>query len=343
MNYLRIESKGFAGYTGYLGQIEFKDGVSVDPVPEVFANRLAASMQMMNVDADGNEIGPAGVAHKLVAESANRAPVANRLDRQSNSDRRDEELRDHLRAQKPPVDHFYTGEELEKVVEKDGIKGLRDIGDRWNVRDRSIPGLIQQIIGAQTQFIKKRDLRLQQLSERQAAAMQEAEQRKIDEAAKKAAEEAEAEKLASVLSGHEDLAEVYTAGSVVIPAAVIIDNAWKASNLSLTGWNNLDAGKRQGFILTEIERLDSFYGEKLQAATVDVLKEKEEAPADFLLGSSVLAATYEIAGETVQLGDIVASAFTLFGGTIDEWNALQEDQREDLLRLELDRRLAAVE
>lgn len=60
-----------------------------------------------------------------------------------------------------------------------------------------------------------------------------------------------------------------------------------------------------------------------------------------LLGSSVLAATYDIGGKTVQLGDIVRGAFATFGGTADAWNALAEEAREDLLRLELDRLLAA--
>lgn len=65
-------------------------------------------------------------------------------------------------------------------------------------------------------------------------------------------------------------------------------------------------------------------------------------PLPMLYGSSVLASTYEIAGQTVQLGDIVAAAHELSGKTVVEWNDLPDDEREALLRLELDRLLAAV-
>ncbi|PYE89588.1 hypothetical protein [Phyllobacterium leguminum] len=61
-----------------------------------------------------------------------------------------------------------------------------------------------------------------------------------------------------------------------------------------------------------------------------------------LIGSSVLASTYEIAGKTVQLGDIVAATHELSGKTVAEWNELPDDEREALLRLEFDRLLTQV-
>jgi hypothetical protein len=63
---------------------------------------------------------------------------------------------------------------------------------------------------------------------------------------------------------------------------------------------------------------------------------------EMLIGSSVLASTYEIAGRTVQLGDIVAAAHKLSGMTVGEWNDQPDDNREALLRGELDRLLAEV-
>ncbi len=67
---------------------------------------------------------------------------------------------------------------------------------------------------------------------------------------------------------------------------------------------------------------------------------EEEPP--LLLGSSLLAATFEIGGAVVQLGDIVASAHAAKGCTPDEWNVLPDAERELLLQAELDRRLSAA-
>lgn len=71
------------------------------------------------------------------------------------------------------------------------------------------------------------------------------------------------------------------------------------------------------------------------------LPEKDESD-DMLIGSNVLASTYEIAGKTVTLGDIVAAAHKLSGMTVEEWNALPEDDRDALIRLRLDGLLAQV-
>lgn len=71
------------------------------------------------------------------------------------------------------------------------------------------------------------------------------------------------------------------------------------------------------------------------------LPERDE-PIAMLNGSNILASTYEIAGKTVTLGEIVAAAHKLSGMTVEEWNALADDAREDLLRAEFDRLLAEV-
>jgi hypothetical protein len=64
--------------------------------------------------------------------------------------------------------------------------------------------------------------------------------------------------------------------------------------------------------------------------------------SDTLIGSDAFASTYEIAGETVSLGALVAAAHVLSEKTVEEWNALPVDDRDALIRLQLDRLLAQV-
>lgn len=279
MKHLKIVSAGWAGYTGYLGIVEFKDGVSVDPVPRNIADRLTGLVQFVEIDAEGNEE-TTGISHRLVQESAARVPVLENLDRQSEADRVQEDKLEAMRAEKPPVERFYTGQQLEEVASEKGMKGLRVIGDAWGVKHRSIPELIRLILQAQNEFLTKRNKRMQELSERAAAAQKEAEEEVRRKLAAEKAKQAEIDRAAGSLAGHPDLVDVYMAGDKVIPAAVIIQKAWEESRMTVTGWNALDDYKRGEFILAEIERLEAVHGVQLVAQTVkDAEPTADDEPA----------------------------------------------------------------
>jgi len=62
----------------------------------------------------------------------------------------------------------------------------------------------------------------------------------------------------------------------------------------------------------------------------------ESVNARVLHGSNVHQATYEIGGQTYQLGDIVSKAFQASGLTAEEWNALEADDREAKIDIALD-------
>lgn len=53
--------------------------------------------------------------------------------------------------------------------------------------------------------------------------------------------------------------------------------------------------------------------------------------ATALYGSSSLPAVFDIGGKQVPLGDVVRKAFEATGLTVDEWNALQADDRDSLI------------
>lgn len=175
MKHLKITSAGFEAYTGNLGGIDFIDGVSTFPVPRLFANRLTSAMQMVELDDDGNEV-EAGVAARLVSEAGNRAPVLELLERQTEA----EKLAENLEAIKNPKNEkdlpVHTRAELETILGTSGIKGLRTIGDDWNVKHKSAVVLLDLILKAQQNAIEVRQARIAAAVE-----MAEAEAKQADE------------------------------------------------------------------------------------------------------------------------------------------------------------------
>ncbi|WP_091444138.1 hypothetical protein [Ancylobacter rudongensis] len=159
MKHLKIVDGAWAGYTGILGRFEFVEGVSVLKLHRCDRDLLASVANFVELEDDGGET-PAGVTHRLATEAQLRAPVAAPLARQTETDKKAEAIMAAAAANKAPTE-FHTKPELEAVADKSGIKGLRAIGDKWNVKSRSIPILIEMILDAQAKFILKRDQRMQ--------------------------------------------------------------------------------------------------------------------------------------------------------------------------------------
>lgn len=255
MNYLKIVSKGWAGYTGQLNIITFRNGVSLEPVPDRIADRIAGSVSVVACDENGVEIeGDArvGIQHRLVTESSKRAELTKPLSRQSEDDKTMESKLDAAAVLKAPVEEAYTREDLEKVADESGIKGLRVIGDKWRVKGRSIPELINDILTAQSTFIAKRNALLEQTGGPSRKHTLQAE----EEAAPEAAEEE-----ALVAAAFDGIADSYRgANDFVISGAALVLSALKNSGKSLTGWNALEDKDRKTLIQEEIKALETVYG-----------------------------------------------------------------------------------
>lgn len=157
MKRLKLSGSQWAGYTGTIGTVDFKDGISVYPVPRNIADRLSAAIRMVEVDDDDNEVGPAGIASRLIRDAAMRAPITPTLARQTESERKTEDLRETLKAQRSPAETFYTLDELQAIADKDGIKGLRKVAEPWGVKGKAIPAIIKMIMDAQNSFVASRD------------------------------------------------------------------------------------------------------------------------------------------------------------------------------------------
>jgi hypothetical protein len=149
---LRIVEKGFETYTGELSVYMFENGVSVETIPRVERDRIAATMACVEVDEGGREKG-AGVAERLVSESKARAPEPEQTERQSEDEKSKEEREVAAKATISTVT-FYSEDELDAVIAEGGIHALREVAKQWNLKGRSIPQLRDDVLNAQKTFLE---------------------------------------------------------------------------------------------------------------------------------------------------------------------------------------------
>lgn len=160
---VKIIEKGYAGFTGHLGRIDFEDSVSVGEIDMREALMLGGYVRLVEVDEAGNELGPVSHAAELARTRNLSTSVVIPLDRgdpnEPSPDAAEQNGQKVETAPDPmPVPELtpeeaarvWTRDELEAVADKDGIKGLRDIATPMGVRNTSIPGLIDEILAAQT-------------------------------------------------------------------------------------------------------------------------------------------------------------------------------------------------
>lgn len=91
--------------------------------------------------------------------------------------------------------------------------------------------------------------------------------------------------------------------------------------------------------VTEAEARSLLHRGKAVLVTGSDLPAQEAAPVvqppapaiPCLLGSSILPSVLNIGGQDVQLGAVVGAAQEASGLTVEEWNALDQEDREDLL------------
>jgi hypothetical protein len=153
MRKLKIVSPGFHNYTGVFGMTEFKDGVSVHYVDPRTADRLAAGLKMEWIDDEG-QAEAAGPSQTLVNRGLFVGEVQ-KLERATEEALIEERLRLAEKSGVSVVNTFYTREQLEGIVDGEGLPGLREVAAPWGVKGRAIPDLIERILEAQTKHAEK--------------------------------------------------------------------------------------------------------------------------------------------------------------------------------------------
>ena len=138
---IKIVEGGWEGFSGNLGMVDFENGVSVRDVTQAEANVISASIRVVNVD-DDSSVGALG----LDADAQNRPCVTRNLQTLEEILAQGENPNAEQPVQAAPSKQ-YTKEELEAIADKEGIAGLRKIGNDLDVRGTSIASLIEGILG----------------------------------------------------------------------------------------------------------------------------------------------------------------------------------------------------
>lgn len=138
---IKITEPGMITYNDWYGGYKFTNGLSDDPVIYADQIRIGSFIRIEAVD-DGKQAG-AGVQdvnHKSVA-----ANVVVPLAESTPNTIAPESIGDRVNA----LLSSYTRESLEAIADKEGIAGLRAIGERYGVKGRGIGELIAEILAAQ--------------------------------------------------------------------------------------------------------------------------------------------------------------------------------------------------
>lgn len=153
--------KGWAGFSGEFGTVEFVDGFTAYPVPPMIADRLSACMQMEEYDSipdkndENSEVGkPAGIANRLIGGATLAPPKEDKTLKVSEEELKEEKNRKRLDAGNPNVKRFYSQDELLHIADKAGVKGLRVVAEPWNIKGKAMEALINDIVAAQDEFQK---------------------------------------------------------------------------------------------------------------------------------------------------------------------------------------------
>jgi hypothetical protein len=136
---VRIVEKGWAGYTGMLGSVEFKDGISVEAPNSKELSQIGSIVRIETCDSDEQ----AGAAAVLQNSLHTPAPSNVTLPKpQANDDQVGAQSESQPAAKR-------TREQLEQIADAKGIAGLREIADPMGVKGRGIAELIAEILAAQ--------------------------------------------------------------------------------------------------------------------------------------------------------------------------------------------------
>ena len=139
---LRLTQAGFESYTGQMGVVMFKDGLSESDVLPIDAIRIAAAIGAEWEDGSAANVGdmylnnmhtPAyvGMAEKPVEEVVVEAKT------------------EETKTETPKPAATFTQEQLAQIADEKGITGLREVAEPLGVKGTSIVGLMEAIMKAQ--------------------------------------------------------------------------------------------------------------------------------------------------------------------------------------------------
>lgn len=146
---IKITEPGWQGFSDVLSGVPFDKGVSAREVSRPEADAISAVIRVQIVDGGEDDC---GVAERLVRGNTTRAEVAEQAKRAEQAEldaEREKRKKAAEEKAKELAGQLYTAEQLEAIADEKGITGLREIAKPLGVSDRSIAGLIREILKAQ--------------------------------------------------------------------------------------------------------------------------------------------------------------------------------------------------
>jgi hypothetical protein len=137
---LRLTQAGFENYTGQMGVVMFKDGLSEGDVLPIDAIRISAA-----IGADWEDGTAANVGDMYLNNMDAPAHIGGGVIRESDEVEQVEEGA----ATQVVAGTVYSKDDLAKIADADGIAGLRAIAEPMGVKGTSIVGLIEAILKKQ--------------------------------------------------------------------------------------------------------------------------------------------------------------------------------------------------
>lgn len=175
---IKLVEPGFENMTGVLGEIEFKDGVSIGDVSPMHMNRIGSAMRVERLDG-----GIVTEAERYTASKMKSAPMLEAMEHgviapevkseDADIDVEDEDdveeedgvdveedadidVEDDVEEEDGVEDEgegavatTVSRADLEAIADEKGIAGLREVANKMNVKSKSIPDLIEKIMAAQ--------------------------------------------------------------------------------------------------------------------------------------------------------------------------------------------------
>lgn len=129
-------------FCGTHGRHEYVEGRSVNKLQLREAMRIGATLEA--TDDDGVQL--TGSNFELLAEKHTSAPVVEVKVELPSQPKFEPQPEPELLVMKTA----YTREQLESIADKRGLAGLREISDPLNLKGRSIPDLVKEILAEQT-------------------------------------------------------------------------------------------------------------------------------------------------------------------------------------------------
>lgn len=141
---IKLIDAGYEKFSGHFGTVLFEDGVSVNDVSDEQARFFASILGVRCVDDESDPGSNAQFQRALRMEAQSVT-----YQTQAEADAQEKAL-NPVEEKVAEATSAHTREALEAIADKGGIKALREIGDKLDVRGSDIKKLINAILNAES-------------------------------------------------------------------------------------------------------------------------------------------------------------------------------------------------